>query len=378
MPLFLPSLLRQTSASPLKTPAPLATAALRLVSRRQWLGTSAAAAWAAALHPLGAAANELPAGPVSAPGAALPAAAAPQPPAAPPVRTQRRVATLMIVGGAEDRLQDRVILRNFVARSGGPAARILVCTAASGSPQAAWEGYQQVFEDLGVAQCEHLNLRHPDEANQEAVVAQILAADGIWIGGGDQRRLMATLWETAAARALHLAFHVRGSHIGGTSAGAAAMSRHMLAIGEAAPRPEKDMVSADIGLGLLSSAIVDQHFSERGRLGRLLSAMAQRPDLLGVGVDEDTALLIERGVGLEVIGSGNVTLVDGRRMDTNFHELGPAERLQMVGVQLHLLPSGATYRLTPPQPTQPAQPSDIPKQLREVLALLVAPGPIRG
>lgn len=293
----------------------------------------------------------------------------------------------MIVGGAEDRLQDRVILRNFVERCGGPSARILVCTAASGNPQAAWAGYQPVFEALGVAQCEHLDIRHADEANDPALVDRILAADGIWLGGGDQSRLMASLWETAAAHALHLAFHVRGTHIGGTSAGAAAMSRHMLAMGEAAVRPEKGIVSADIGLGLLSSAIVDQHFSERGRLGRLLSAMAQRPDLLGVGVDEDTALLIERGLGIEVIGSGNVTLVDGRRMATNFKELGPAERLQMVGLQLHLLPSGARYQLADAEPSmqtqgqeqmwqQPETPA-LPGALREVLALLVAPGPIR-
>ncbi len=286
----------------------------------------------------------------------------------------RRTGKLLIVGGAEDRLQDRVILRKFVALCGGPMARILVCTAASGDPLASWAGYQPVFQALGAQQVQHLALPNPEDANDPARVDQILQADGIWLGGGDQRRLMATLWESEAARAMHLAFHLRGANIGGTSAGAAALSRQMLAIGEAAVRPEKDLVSVDIGLGFVSRAIVDQHFSERGRLGRLLSAMAQRPDLLGVGVDEDTALLIERGRGVEVIGAGNVTLVDGRHMATNFKALGPSERLEMLGVQLHLLPAGSRYTVGPdPTPDHP-----LPSALKEALRLLVEPGPIRG
>lgn len=358
------------------------------VSRRQWLGTALAATLASTAT-VGAAAR---AAPYPAPLAQLAQLAPPVPstagtptvssPAdtnhsteAPPAR---RTGTLMIVGGAEDRLQDRVILRSFVERCGGPAARILVCTAASGSPQASWEGYRPVFEGLGVAEVSHLAIATEEEANDPARVDQILAADGIWLGGGDQRRFMELFWESAAARALHLAFHLRGAHIGGTSAGAAALSRHMLAIGEATKRPEKDVVSVDIGLGFLSCAIVDQHFSERGRLGRLLSAMAQRPDLLGVGVDEDTALVIERGTGIQVMGAGNVTLVDGRHMATNFKELGPSERLEMVGVQLHLLPAGTQYAA--PGLRQRMEPSSkpLPAPLRDVVALLVEPGPIRG
>ncbi|MBA4255314.1 MAG: cyanophycinase [Polaromonas sp.] len=324
-------------------------------SRRRWLGGSLSALVASAAWVVGGAASSV---------------FAQTPPPAP----ARRTGKLLIVGGAEDRLQDRVILRKFVALCGGPMARILVCTAASGDPAASWAGYQPVFQSLGVQLVEHLALTSPEDANDPARVDQILQADGIWLGGGDQRRLMATLWESEAARAMHLAFHLRGASIGGTSAGAAALSRQMLAIGEAAVRPEKDLVSVDIGLGFVSRAIVDQHFSERGRLGRLLSAMAQRPDLLGVGVDEDTALLIERGRGVEVLGAGNVTLVDGRHMATNFKDLGPNERLEMLGVQLHLLPAGSSYTVGPD--ATPGHP--LPSALKEALRLLVEPGPIRG
>lgn len=323
------------------------------LSRRQWLTGSLACALPTLPVALGAGLLALP---------AIPQA------------QERRTGTLLIVGGAEDRLQDRVILRTFVELCGGPSARILVCTAASGDPAASWAGYQPVFAALGADHCQHLEISTPEHANDPVRVSQILQADGIFLGGGDQRRLMGLLWETEAARALHIAFHLRGATIGGTSAGAAALSRQMLAIGEATPRPEKDVVSVDIGLGFVSRAVVDQHFSERGRLGRLLSALAQRPDLLGVGVDEDTALVIERGLSVQVIGAGNVTLVDGRHMNTNFRDLGPAERLEMLGVQLHVLPSGHRYALSPSDPHS----RRLPLALKEAIRLLVEPGPIRG
>ncbi|WP_185970118.1 cyanophycinase [Tepidimonas alkaliphilus] len=286
----------------------------------------------------------------------------------------RRYGHLLAVGGAEDRERDRLILRRFIELSGGPQARLLVLTVASSDPAASWEGYRRVFEALGAQRVEPLDLREPAQANDPAVVDRILDADGIYLSGGDQRRLMGVLWESAAARALHLAFHVRGCCIGGTSAGAAALSRQMLAIGEPALRPYRDAVSLDIGLGLLASAIIDQHFNERHRLARLLSALALRPDLLGVGIDEDTALLIERGRSVEVLGNGAVTLVDARQMRTNVREADPEQPLQMLDVRLHLLPAGTRYEVVDLDPRVPAP----PPALRQALELLVRPGPIRG
>jgi cyanophycinase len=302
---------------------------------------------------------------------ALPASA---PFAATPPPPPRRVGRLVVIGGAEDRLQDRVILRRFAGLCGGPGARILVLSAASGDPLGAWAAYQRVFAELGVARSAHLDIPDRVAADGAAVVDAILGADGIFISGGDQQRLMDLLWETEAFRALHTAFHLRGCCIGGTSAGAAVLSRHMLAQGSAPRLPEKEAAELDIGLGFISRAIVDQHFSERGRLGRLLSVLAQRPDMLGIGVDEDTALVIERGQGLEVIGQGAVTVVDPRLMSSNFDDVDSHERLELMNVRVHLLPAGRRYSALPGDYSH----RRMPAALREVVSLLVAPGPIRG
>ena len=150
------------------------------------------------------------------------------------------------------------------------------------------------------------------------------------------------------------------------------MSRHMIAQGPSVLRPSKEAVDTDIGLGLLSQAVVDQHFSERRRLARLLSTLAMRPDLLGVGIDEDTALVIERGEAMEVIGKGTVTLVDPSQMQSNVNELDTLEQIEMLGVQLHVLPAGHRYSLKTLAKTTRSAP------LRRAIQRLVAVGSIRG
>lgn len=295
--------------------------------------------------------------------------------AALPVTAQaRRIGRLVIIGGAEDRLHDKVILRRFVELSGGPSARIRLISAASATPEWAWDTYGKAFGDLGVTDFSPIPIDDRDAANSPAVTDRILEADGLFISGGDQRRLMDLIWETEAFKALHIAFHLRGCCMGGTSAGAAVMSRHMLAQGEATKLPEKEVADLDLGLGFVSRAIIDQHFSERGRLGRLLSAMAQWPTMLGVGIDENTALVIERGAAVEVVGQGAVTVVDGRAMRTNVDLVDTRGRLEMLGLRVHLLPAGQRYSANPL--VQRAQ--SMPVELREAVDLLVAPGPIRG
>ena len=280
---------------------------------------------------------------------------------------------LVIIGGAEDRQQDRIILRKFLELSGGPNAKIRFITAASGVPDVVWASYQAVFKDLGALDCEVVPMLTREDASQPEVVSQIAQADGIFITGGDQNRLMACLWESPAFQALHRAFFLNGACVGGTSAGAAVMSRHMLAQGTPTPAPEKDTVSTDIGLGFVANAIVDQHFSQRHRLSRLLSALAQRPDLLGVGIDEDTALIIEPGQSVEIVGKGSVTLVDPRRVQTNRERIEEGDKLEMIGLQLHLLPSGSRYVL--PTSLKGRKP---PAPFWDALTLLTQPGPMRG
>lgn len=286
----------------------------------------------------------------------------------------RKRGRLVIIGGAEDRKQDRVILKKFLELSGGQDARIKFITAASGVPDIVWQSYQAVFKDLGATQCELVPMWTRDDASNPSVVEQLAEADGIFMTGGDQNRLMQCLWESPAAQAMHRAFHVNGCCIAGTSAGAAVMSRQMLAQGTATPNPEKDVVQMDIGLGFVANAIIDQHFSQRQRLGRLLSALAQRPDMLGVGIDEDTALVIERGQSIEVVGRGSVTLLDPRKMRSNFETVDAQEKLEMLGLQLHMLPAGHRY----PIPANLKQNKKQPSALWEALYLLAQTGPSRG
>ena len=144
---------------------------------------------------------------------------------------------------------------------------------------------------------------------------------------------------------MHKALKLRGATIGGTSAGASAMSGHMLAQGRAEIRPEKGSVSLGAGLGFLHRVVIDQHFSERQRLSRLLTVVAQNPYLQGIGIDEDTALVVERGVGIEVVGQGAVTVVDGRTMVTNVADIADRDTPELIDVRLHLLPAGSRYRL---------------------------------
>lgn len=293
----------------------------------------------------------------------------------PAISQQLKQGHLLIIGGAEDRLRDKIILKRFYELCGGELANILVLTAASADQAASWQGYARVFSELGSRNTSHLEINSQDDANDDSAVNRLLNADGIFISGGDQRRLMERLWESRSARAMHTAFHLRGCCIGGTSAGAAAISRVMIAEGYTPQLPEKDAAILDIGLGFISNAIIDQHFSERRRFGRLLSVLAERPDMLGIGIDENTALVVDRGQAIEVIGQGEVTLIDGRRMRSNVKEAASRERLEMLGVTIHLLPAGNRYEV---KAGARIRSRAIPASLREAIVLLVEPGPIRG
>lgn len=281
---------------------------------------------------------------------------------------------LLIIGGAEDRVHDKLILKRFVELSGGENSKIALIVAASSDPAAVAQTYSQAFAELGVAQFSVVPLLSHDDAFKPEIVEQLQTADGIFMAGGDQSRLMACLWETPAQKMLHRAFHVRGACVAGTSAGAAVMSRQMIAQGPATVLPEKDTVTFDIGLGLINHTIVDQHFSQRRRLGRLLSAIAQRPDLLGVGIDEDTALLIERQRAIEVIGKGAITIVDGRKMKSNFDDIDSEDRLELQGLQLHLLPAPNRYALGKNGKFL----TRLHPSLENALQILISPAPMRG
>jgi cyanophycinase len=280
---------------------------------------------------------------------------------------------LVIIGGHEDRKHGKEILTRFVELAGGENARIVVITAASQIADEMWDQYDQAFGDLGVQQRFHLPLASRQDANDEEKVRMVAEADGIFMTGGDQKRLLAIIGGTALDAEMHTALKVRGACIGGTSAGASAMSGHMLAQGKTDLLPEKGAVSLAAGLGFLHRVVIDQHFSERQRLSRLLSVVAQNPYLQGIGIDEDTALVVERGRGIEVLGEGSVTVVDGRSMDTNMADIQERDTPELIDVRLHLLPAGSRYYLpTDDEPlTKPMSPS-----LRDFLENVTKRNPI--
>jgi cyanophycinase len=183
------------------------------------------------------------------------------------------------------------------------------------------------------------------DANDRANAELIVQADGIFITGGDQRRLLAMIGGTAADFAIKTALFANGACVAGTSAGASALSAHMLSHGKVEFQPEKGAVSLGAGLGLLNGIVIDQHFSQRHRLARLLSVVAQNPYLHGVGIDENTALIVELGHGIEVIGEGMVTMVDARDAISNVADVRDRCSPELLGVHLHLLPAGSTYQV---------------------------------
>ena len=252
---------------------------------------------------------------------------------------------LVIVGGNENRNSEMAILERFAAVAGGSDASIFVLTAASNMHDDVWSTYKRAFTKLGVRHLTTSNIKNREDACDEATAAQVFQADGIFMTGGDQKRLMALIGGTRIDHAMHRALRERGACIGGTSAGASAMSEHMLFKGTKDLLPHMGSVHMGAGLGLVRRVIIDQHFSERQRLGRLLSAVAQNPYLLGAGIDENTALIVRPGHGIEVIGEGAVTLIDGREMLSNFSELKNRVTLELADVRLHLLPAGVGYDL---------------------------------
>lgn len=277
---------------------------------------------------------------------------------------------LVIIGGGEDRTGGKQILKRFIELSGGEKSRIAVLTAASTEPDEVWKVYDRAFGELGIRERIEVAIPSREAADGDPALETLKGVDAVFITGGDQKRLLALLGGTKLDFALHDAFTTRGICIGGTSAGASAMSEHMLAEGKADDHhPHKGMALLAAGFGFLPRVIVDQHFSQRRRLVRLLSAVAQNPYLLGAGIDEDTALVIRRNSGIEVVGEGAVTLVDGRHMISNILEVDQDEHLEMLNVRLHLLPAGCTY-YQEEHKGKDARP--LPEPLMEAIAILGA------
>jgi cyanophycinase len=256
---------------------------------------------------------------------------------------------LVIIGGAEDKEGDCTILREFVRRSGGLQARIVVMTVATELPREVGDNYTRVFERLGVENVRIVDTVYREDATDASALEAIEKATGVFFTGGDQARITSVLKDTEIDQALHKRFS-EGIVIGGTSAGAAMMPDMMIVEGDGETNPRVEIVTMEPGMAFLPGVVIDQHFAQRGRIGRLLSAVAQQPVVLGFGIDENTAIVVNNNQ-LEVIGEGAVTVIDVSDIThTNLGQILKDEDLALCGVKLHILPHGYRFDLSTRKP----------------------------
>ena len=245
---------------------------------------------------------------------------------------------LLIIGGSEDRCCGSGLLQRFVELCGGDAARIVLITTASSAPDEVLDEYERVFRKLGVDQLSELRLHGRGDADSDDFANLLSSATGVFITGGDQsklRTLVGSRINDLIADRL-----AEGLVVAGTSAGATAMGRTMI-LGGNGPEVAAAAVRTGPGLGFVPQTLIDMHFGERGRLPRLLSGVAMAPEHLGIGLDENTGVLVEDG-GFEVLGTGVATVVDAEDA-TVVHPAGEYDPITLFGVRLHLLPHGCRF-----------------------------------
>src|ERR1700727_1971954 len=248
------------------------------------------------------------------------------------------------IGGAENKENDRRILERFVRVSGGAAADIVVIPTASRMHETG-PRYEKLFRDLGAAQVAVMDFDTRRDCQEPGRLRRLEAATGIFFTGGNQLRLTTLLGGTPVAKLIR-GRNAHGVTVGGTSAGASILREHMIAFGDEGSSVISGSVRLAPGLGLTNRFIIDQHFRERDRLGRLITALAYNPFAIGIGLDEDTAAFIAPDERLEVEGSGGVTIVDPA--EVNFSSLDAVQDGQpvcMLGLRLHILVAGATFNL---------------------------------
>jgi cyanophycinase len=259
----------------------------------------------------------------------------------------------MAIGGAEDKVKERHILTTFLGMAGAEQARIAVLPAASSRADEVGELYHALFRDLGAPVVEVVHVYSRLEAQDSARLAILEEASGIFMTGGDQLRLATLLGGTAMAQTIRRR-NADGIVVAGTSAGASILGQHMIAFGRAGEVPEQRMVQLAPGLGLTNRVIIDQHFQQRGRTGRLMVAVAYNPFLIGLGIDEDTAAVLNPNNVLEVVGRGSVIVVDGAGMTyTNVNEVKRHEPVALTDMRLHVLTNGFRYNLIERRPEIP-------------------------
>lgn len=261
---------------------------------------------------------------------------------------------LLVIGGAEDKYNERRILKKFLGLAGGDKAEVLIVPVASDYPEFAADVYTQAFRNLGVSNPRVLRATSRQDVFGADPDELLNGVTGVFITGGDQMRLVSLLGGTEFAARLRKMVRTTSIVLAGTSAGAAGMSTSMIVRGESMSHPQKNSVRLSPGLGFLKNIIIDQHFTERGRISRLITAVSYNPYNLGIGIDENTAIILDANGVLEVFGAGSATIVDGSKITYNeIAEVADHESFSVCGVQLHVLRDGLVYDYLDRHPMQP-------------------------
>lgn len=261
---------------------------------------------------------------------------------------------LLVIGGAEDKYNERRILKKFLELAGGDQAEVLIVPVASDYPEFAADVYTQAFRNLGIANPRVLRATSRQDVFHANADELLDGVSGVFITGGDQMRLVSLLGGTEFASKLRRLARETDVVIAGTSAGAAGMSTSMIVRGESISHPRKDSVKLSPGLGFLKNIIIDQHFTERGRISRLITAVSYNPYNLGIGIDENTAIILDPHGVMEVFGQGSVTIVDGSDITYNeIAEVAEHDSFSVCGVKLHILRDGLVYQYLERHPLQP-------------------------
>jgi cyanophycinase len=272
---------------------------------------------------------------------------------------KKQEGTLIIIGGAEKKDPERKILKEVARQADG--GKLVVVTVATEDPEEVWEEYRKIFKEIGVTKIAHLDVRIREEATSQDRVKILNGAKVVFFTGGDQLKITSQLGDSAVYQTVEKIFQ-EGGTVAGTSAGASVMSETMLVAGDAEQSHQiGKMLAMAPGLGLIQSVVVDQHFAERGRLSRLLGAIAQNPRHMGMGIDENTAVVV-RGQEMEVLGQGAVYVLDGSGSTySNLAEGGEDKdkTMSVFDVKLHVLSEGNRFNLEERRPELPPKPEEV-------------------
>lgn len=257
---------------------------------------------------------------------------------------------LIIIGGAEDKKGEKNILKEVCSKIDKEKDELVIATIATDLPKEVGCEYKNIFENLGVKNINVLNVEDRKDTHEIHNIEMIKKASLVFFTGGDQLKITSILGGTPLYDIIHESYE-KGCVYVGTSAGASVVSDTMIITGEDEESPKKCTLKMAPGLGLIKNVVIDQHFAQRGRIGRLLVAIAENPESLGIGIDEDTAIVICKEGKFKVIGSGAVYIIDGSSITyTNVSEQNPEEILSMFDIKMHVLKNGDKFNLNIRQP----------------------------